>query len=108
MHQEKQSVRSRCYYLFNRFIHTARPQLHQNLSGDTVTDLCERVSDLLDIQVDLPPPETPGEDVLAKAANRGSPFDSQLYLFEALGTLISMLGTDPSRQVGLLKVCTVG
>ena len=51
----------------------------------------------------LPAPETPGEDILAKAANRGSPFDSQLYLFDALGTLISLLNGVPEQQVGLLR-----
>lgn len=55
------------------------------------------------IDVEVPTPEAPGEDVLAKAANRGSPFDSQLYLFEALGTTISLLSSHPSEQVGILR-----
>ena len=48
-------------------------------------------------------PESPGEDVLSKAAGRGSAFDHQLYLFEALGALISLLGTQPQQQVNLLQ-----
>lgn len=104
LHQEKQAVRSRCYYLFNRFIHTARAQLTQHLNGSAVTDICSRVGDLLTIEVSLPPPETPGEDTLSRAAARGSVFDSQLYLFEALGKLISMLDDERESQVGLLRV----
>lgn len=107
MHQEKQSIRSRCFYLFNRFIYTARLQLSGHLDAAAVTDICARVGDLLTIEATLPPPETPGEDVLSKAANRGSPFDSQLYLFEGLGTLISMLSNESSRQVELLQVSSV-
>ena len=59
--------------------------------------------DLLVIQATIPAIETPGEDILARAASRGSPFDSQLYLFDALGTLISLLSDTPEQQVGLLR-----
>lgn len=104
MHQEKQSIRSRCFYLFSRFISTAKLQLMQSLNGDAVTDICARVGDLLTIEAKVPTPETPGEDVLGKAAVHGSPFDSQLYLFEALGTLLSMLNNESQRQVELLHV----
>lgn len=79
-------------------------QLTQSLNAAAVTDICARVGDLLTIEASLPPPETPGEDVLTKAANHGSPFDSQLYLFEALGTLMAMLNTESDRQVELLQV----
>lgn len=104
MHQRKQGIRSRCFYLFNRFIHTARPQLSGHLSAEAVTDICTRVQDLLVIESSLPPPETPGEDVLIKAASKGSPFDSQLYLFDALGSLISLLlSSSAAEQVSLLR-----
>lgn len=62
------------------------------------------MQDLLVIQASLPAPETPNEDVLSKAARRGSPFDSQLYLFDALGSLISILPSSASQiQVTLLS-----
>lgn len=78
-------------------------QLAQSLDAAAVTDICARVGDLLTIEASLPPPETPGEDILTKAATHGSAFDSQLYLFESLGALISMLGSEPERQVELLR-----
>lgn len=103
MHQERQSIRSRCFYLFNRFIGTSRPQLQAHLSAEAIADICTRVQDLLNVEASLPQAETPGEDILAKAANRGSPFDSQLYLFEAIGTLISLLSPKPDQQVTMLR-----
>ena len=104
MHQENQAIRCRCFYLFNRFVFTSRMQLHQHLSPDNVTSICSSVQDLLTIEASVPEPESPGDDVLTKAARKGSFFDSQLYLFEALGTLMSTLGNHQAEQVGLLRV----
>lgn len=108
MHQAKQSIRSRCFYLFNRFISTSRPQLqaNANVGADAVADICTRVQDLLVVEASLPASDgaSPGEDLLARAAGRGSPFDSQLYLFEALGTLISLLyPKHAEQQVSMLS-----
>lgn len=103
LHQDKLSIRNRCFYLFNRFVSTARPSLTLHLGADAVADICRQVQDLLTIEASVPAPETPGEDVLTKAASRGSPFDSQLYLFEALGSLISLLMSAPNEQVALLR-----
>lgn len=105
MHQQKQSIRSRCFYLFNRFIGTSRPQLQAHLGADAVANICTRVQDLLVVEASLPDADgSASEDLLAKAANRGSPFDSQLYLFEAVGTLISLLTpTNPEQQVSMLR-----
>lgn len=69
-----------------------------------MTDICGRVGDLLTIEANVSPPDTPGDDILTKAVNHGSPFDSQLYLFEALGSLIAMLNSESDRQVELLQV----
>jgi exportin-T len=104
MHQENQAIRCRCFYLFNRFVFTSRMQLQQHLSPENVTSICSSVQDLLTIEASVPEPESPGDDVLTKAARKGSFFDSQLYLFEALGTLMSTLGNHEAEQVGLLRV----
>ena len=105
MHQHKQSIRSRCFYLFNRFIGTSRAQLQANLSAEAVADICTRVQDLLIVKASLPSGgEGQREDILTKAANRGTPFDSQLYLFEAVGTLLSLLTpSKPEQQVSMLR-----
>lgn len=103
MHQENQAIRCRCFYLFNRFVFTSRMQLQQHLSPGNVASICSSVQDLLTIEASVPEPESPGDDVLTKAARKGSFFDSQLYLFEALGTLMSTLGNHQAEQVGLLR-----
>jgi hypothetical protein len=46
-------------------------------------------------------------DILTKAAHSASPFDSQLYVFEAAGTLISILNQIPDQQKALLEVCFI-
>jgi exportin-T len=41
--------------------------------------------------------------VLIKATTGSQPFDNQLYLFEAVGTLISLIWRDPSEQLRLME-----
>ena len=64
------------------------------------------MSDLLVIQVELPEVDSDTEDILTKASTEASPFDSQLYLFETAGTLISALYPNPDQQAALLTVIT--
>lgn len=62
-----------------------------------------RLQDLLVITAELPDSEPPSEAVLTKAASAAGLFESQLYLFETVGTLISILNQVPSEQVVLLN-----
>jgi exportin-T len=55
------------------------------------------------VTASLPDSEPPSEVVLTKAASTPSVFDSQLYLFETVGTLISILNQIPDQQVILLN-----
>jgi exportin-T len=59
--------------------------------------------DLLVINAELPDSEPPSEAVLTKAASSSGLFESQLYLFETVGTLISILNQVPAEQVALLN-----
>lgn len=61
------------------------------------------MQDLLVINAQLPDLEPPTEAILTKHASSPSFFDSQLYLFETVGTLISILNQVPDQQVVLLK-----
>lgn len=45
-----------------------------------------------------------GGDILTRLTHAPSPFDSQLNLFEAIGTLIAILNQVPNEQESLLKV----
>jgi exportin-T len=60
------------------------------------------IKDLLTIQVDLPTLDSPDDDILAEAIKNPGLFDSQLYLFETLGTLISLVSKSPDQQASML------
>ena len=60
--------------------------------------------DLLPIQVEIPEPEEPEADLLTEAL-KSSMFDSQLYLFETIGILTSVVRN--SEQQGALLLSTV-
>lgn len=62
----------------------------------------EGFRDLLAIQVDLPKLESPGDDLLTEAIRNPGLFDSQLYLFETTGILVSLLSKLPAEQVTVL------
>jgi exportin-T len=57
--------------------------------------------DLLPIVVEITEPEEPETDPLIEAISN-STFDSQLYLFESIGILCSLLFRDPSQQSTVL------
>lgn len=61
------------------------------------------MQDLLIVDAHIAPPDTPGADILTKAAHTPSAFDSQLYLYETVGILVSMLGQHPVQQAALLR-----
>lgn len=51
----------------------------------------------------MPSAESPSDAILTKAAGTPTVFDSQLYLFESVGTLVSILNQVPDQQVVLLR-----
>jgi len=57
--------------------------------------------DLLPIVAEIPEPEEPETDVLTEAIKNSS-FDSQLYLFETIGILCSLMFKEPAQQSGVL------
>ena len=60
------------------------------------------VQDALPIVAVLPEAENPGDDVLIKATTGSQPFDTHVYLYESVGTLIS-LERDPDQQNPMLQ-----
>lgn len=58
--------------------------------------------DLLTIQVELPELEEGEQDILSEAVNNPGSFDSQLYLFETVGTLVSLFYRTPDQCGNLL------
>ncbi|KAK4048624.1 pre-tRNA nuclear export protein [Microbotryomycetes sp. JL201] len=103
LHRDDENVQARVFYLFSRFIHHAKGLIQSQVSGELISEILSRIQDLLVVRVDLPTVESPSHDVLIKAAASPSFFDSQLYLFETVGALISILNQIPDQQVILLR-----
>lgn len=71
---------------------------------DIVTAILSGIGDLLILSVELPEEDSPQDDILEVAVNTPTLFDSQIYLFETVGTLLSLLGNTPDQQLTLLQV----
>ena len=75
------------FYLFHKFVKDDRNEIPLEL-GPTLLD---RIRDVLVITVELPELENPSEeDLLTEAIKKPGIFDSQLYLFEVVGLLVSL------------------
>ncbi|KAI0671757.1 ARM repeat-containing protein [Trametes maxima] len=99
LHSPESSTRSRVYYLFYRFVREDRNEI----SPEVAVLLLDSIRDLLIIQVELPELENPeSQDILQEAVTTSTIFDSQLYLFEAAGTLVSLLHRTPEQAAALL------
>lgn len=86
------------FYLFHKFIREGR----NDISPELAISLLENIRDLLVIQVDVPKVENPEDDPLTEAIKNPGIFDSQLYIFETLGILLSLLSKTPEQQTSLL------
>ncbi|PCH42166.1 ARM repeat-containing protein [Wolfiporia cocos MD-104 SS10] len=99
LHNPESSLRSRVYYLFHRFIKEDRNEI----SPDMAVLLLQGFRDLLEVQVALPELEnSEQQDLLTEAVANPGIFDSQLYLFETAGTLISLVWQAPEQGAELL------
>lgn len=85
------------YYLFHRFIKESR----NDIPLEFVPNISQSIQDLLHIEVEIPDLEEVEVDFLTDAV-KSSSFDAQLYLFETLGILISLLFKSPTDQKALL------
>lgn len=92
-------MQSRVYYLFHRFVKESRNEVTPDLAGT----LLEGIRDILAIQVELPELESPEQDLLSEAIKNTGSFDAQLYLFETVGTLVSLFWKSPDQPALLLS-----
>ena len=83
-HHNHVKVRSRSWYLFQRFVKPLRAQL-----GNVSHDIIQAVADLLPIKAELP--DDSGDDMSSDEEDKSADalFNSQLYLFEAVGCIAS-------------------
>jgi len=98
LHNPDTRLRSRVFYLFHRFIKEDRNEI----STDVALSLLDNIRDLLAVQVELPEADDAERDPLTEAVNSPSMFDSQLYLFETAGTLVSLFYKTPEKASALL------
>ncbi|KAI8980264.1 armadillo-type protein [Pilobolus umbonatus] len=96
VHHPLKQIRTRCWYLFHRFVKNLKSKM-----GPYVENVLSSIGDLLSIRAE-PVVETNTVDGMPIPA--ASTFDSQLYLFETVGMLISMENIDPLKQTEYLKI----
>ena len=99
LHNPESRLRSRVFYLFHRFIKEDRNEI----STDLAATLIQSIRDLLAIQVELPELDSPEQDLLEEAIKNPGIFDAQLYLFETVGTLVSLFYKSPEQRATLLS-----
>ncbi|KAI0033548.1 ARM repeat-containing protein [Vararia minispora EC-137] len=95
------TTRSRVFYLFHKFIKECRNEIPLDLAGKLINS----VRDVLTIQVELPEsdagePESP----LVQLADAAAVPDPQLYIFEAVGALISLFWKAEEQPTIMLSV----
>ncbi|CEP16433.1 hypothetical protein [Parasitella parasitica] len=96
LHHPVKQIRTRCWYLFQRFVKNLKPKM-----APYVENVLSSLGDLLDIQAE---PVVEANTMDGMPIPAASTFDSQLYLFETVGILISMEGIDPMKQTEYLKI----
>lgn len=97
LHNEDANFRLRLFYLFYRFIKELRNDIPPNICAT----IAESIRDLLPIEVHLADPDDLETDLLTDSV-KDSAFDSQLYLYETVGILCSLLFKTPQEQAALL------
>lgn len=83
-HSKHNKVRSRSWYLFQRFVKHLRAQL-----GNVSHEIIQAIGDLLTIKAELP--DTSEDEMSSDEEDKSADalFDSQLFLFEAVGCIAS-------------------
>ncbi|KAK0947016.1 pre-tRNA nuclear export protein [Friedmanniomyces endolithicus] len=99
VHSDHGKVRLRSWYLFQRFVRHLRAQL-----GDVAQTVVQAISDLLAIKAELP--EDRDEDDISSdddGQSANAAFNSQLFLFEAVGTVASTSAVPLETKVAIAK-----
>ncbi|KAK0646394.1 armadillo-type protein [Cercophora newfieldiana] len=94
VHNEHVRLRTRSWYLFQRFVKSLRGQV-----GNVARTVIESISDLLPIKAEVA--STDADDDMSSDESDHSAdavFNSQLYLFEAIGCISSTAATPAADQ----------
>ncbi|KAK3939940.1 Exportin [Diplogelasinospora grovesii] len=94
VHHNHVRVRTRSWYLFLRFVKQLR-----GMVGNVARTVIESISDLLPIKAEMPGNDA-DDDMSSDESDHSADavFNSQLYLFEAIGCISSTNSTPPEEQ----------
>jgi exportin-T len=104
VHHPLTQVRKRVFYLFYRFVQALRI----DIKVEHVPAILQAIQDLMTFDVEIPedfepPAGTTEENFLTEVLKEPSMFDTQLYMFEAAGALVSALWQQPENQAAALQ-----
>lgn len=99
-HHEHLKVRTRSWYLFLRFVRHIRQHI-----GDIAQTIIQALSDLLPIKAEIPDEVSDNSDMSSEEDQQtpSARFDSQLYLYEAIGSICSARGVLVENQVAHIR-----
>lgn len=96
VHHPVRKVKTRSWYLFQRLVKQLR-----GLIGNVAQTVVEALGDLLVIQAEVPSEGDEGDEMSSEdhEGSADAVFNSQLYLFEAVGSICSTHGVPADKQV---------
>lgn len=94
IHHPSTKVRTRSWYLFQRYVRYLRSHI-SNVAETVIRSL----TDLLPIRAEIPEEETEAASSEDHDSSADAVFNSQLYLFEAIGCICAASSVPPNRQV---------
>ncbi|KAA1118240.1 pre-tRNA nuclear export protein [Puccinia graminis f. sp. tritici] len=108
LHNSDFNIRYRCCYLFYRFVLQGKPAIQTHFHPHDWQAIIDQLQDLIVIEAELPNRTVSNgsgdeHDILMKAVQSSSVLDSQLYLFEAVGILVSFFSANPEQQIVCLQ-----
>ncbi|KAL2824032.1 Exportin-T [Aspergillus cavernicola] len=95
-HHPMKKVKTRAWYLFQRLVKQLRSHI-----GNVAQTVVEALGDLLVIQAELPSESSDGDEMSSEdhEGSADAVFNSQLYLYEAVGIICSIQDIPADKQV---------
>ncbi|KAA8908637.1 armadillo-type protein [Sphaerosporella brunnea] len=101
IHDNHIRVRTRSWYLFHRFVKSLRQHM-----GEVAETILGAMGDLLVIRAELPEEKNDSDEMSESQQTEDTNFESQLYLFEAVGCMCSVPSLSAEKQAMLVKTVT--
>jgi len=100
VHHNHVKVKTRSWYLFFKFTKLLRQHI-----GSVAQTIIQSIGDLLTIRAELPKDNKDGDDISSTSSdhNESASFNSQLYLYEAVGCVGSASGVPMETQVIVVR-----